>query len=399
MPGVYVQQGSWVFRSNGMHILLNSGRNEGEIYNAIVSHSEDYGETFIQHSYNGFFGNLTSSEIDNQNNIGYGKVFISSIPDSIYLLITYDNFENLEIKKVFNGSEEPIGQITRGEDEGELFTIGGNPAIIGGNPATIRYCTDYGETWEIKNTFMGPNLPFKGIVGGRQPGELYLIVEYTQLMHFICHTFIYNSLDYGETFTIYHPIAIGPDPIYADFEATPTEGSAPLTVQFTDLSGGDPSFILGWEWDFDDDGVIDSYEQHPEYTYQDTGLYSVRLLIFASGGIGVEAYAYRKDYIHVTEGNSFENEIIELNSISLSNYPNPFNPSTIIYFTAKNAKNAKLEIYNLKGQKIYQSSIFNCQSSITWDGTDNDNKPVPSGIYLYKVNVQNSPVKKMILMK
>ena len=224
----------------------------------------------------------------------------------LYILISNDNFENLEIQHVFGMHWSTKMHLSRGFENGELFLFYDDVNINDLNKHLL-FSNDYGNSWELKNEFNCPNLPIKGIVGGRQPGELYMIVEYIQSMHFICHTFIYHSLDYGETFTIYHPISIGPDPHYADFEATPTSGTAPLTVQFTDLSGGDPNWILGWEWDFDDDGEIDSYEQNPEYTYQDTGYYSVRLHILAGGGVGEKTYAYRKDYIHVTDGNIANN--------------------------------------------------------------------------------------------
>ncbi|NQV17371.1 MAG: T9SS type A sorting domain-containing protein [Armatimonadetes bacterium] len=79
------------------------------------------------------------------------------------------------------------------------------------------------------------------------------------------------------------------------------------------------------------------------------------------------------------------------------NYPNPFNPETTIYFTAENAE---IIIYNLKGQKIRQYSIFNNQSSIVWDGTDENNQPVTSGIYLYKFQAgEVSVTKKMLMLK
>ncbi|MBT3756231.1 MAG: T9SS type A sorting domain-containing protein, partial [Candidatus Cloacimonetes bacterium] len=61
----------------------------------------------------------------------------------------------------------------------------------------------------------------------------------------------------------------------------------------------------------------------------------------------------------------------------------------------------KLEIYNLKGQKIRHYSISNDQSSIIWDGTDQIGKPVSSGIYLYKLvsGNENIATKKMLLLK
>ena len=95
----------------------------------------------------------------------------------------------------------------------------------------------------------------------------------------------------------------------------------------------------------------------------------------------------------------------------LNNYPNPFNPTTTIQFSnEQNQQNKaiRIEIYNIKGQKV---RIIYCHPelvegygnsnkySVTWNGTDENNHPVSSGIYLYKLNVQNSPVKKMILLK
>jgi flagellar hook assembly protein FlgD len=98
------------------------------------------------------------------------------------------------------------------------------------------------------------------------------------------------------------------------------------------------------------------------------------------------------------------------------NYPNPFNPSTTISFnlTAKDAEDAKVEIFNVKGQKIkelkadmssrpirQQPERGEISHSITWDGTDSANQPVASGLYLYRLMVSGTPVaqQKMMLLK
>ena len=99
-----------------------------------------------------------------------------------------------------------------------------------------------------------------------------------------------------------------------------------------------------------------------------------------------------------------ENEIIPI-EMELSNYPNPFNPSTTISFslTAKDAKNAKIEIYNLKGQNIKKLEIRNLKlgiNEVVWDGKDENNQPVGSGIYFYKLKTDNfEKTRKMILIK
>ena len=89
----------------------------------------------------------------------------------------------------------------------------------------------------------------------------------------------------------------------------------------------------------------------------------------------------------------------------LSNYPNPFNPETTISFslTAKDAKNAKIEIYNVKGQKIKTLLAGNLEKgtqSVIWNGMDSNNKPIASGIYFYKLSAgKETAMKKMLLLK
>jgi len=83
------------------------------------------------------------------------------------------------------------------------------------------------------------------------------------------------------------------------------------------------------------------------------------------------------------------------------NFPNPFNPATTISFslTTEITEDTELLIYNLKGQKVRKYAVLKNQSSIIWDGTDQSNNPVSSGIYYYRLNMPDSPVKKMMLIK
>ena len=82
----------------------------------------------------------------------------------------------------------------------------------------------------------------------------------------------------------------------ADFEATPTYGKAPLTVNFTDKSTGNP---ISWEWDFDNDGIVDSVDQNPTYTYYNPGWYTVKLTV--SDGIDTDT-CVKEMYVLVANG-------------------------------------------------------------------------------------------------
>lgn len=100
---------------------------------------------------------------------------------------------------------------------------------------------------------------------------------------------------------------------------------------------------------------------------------------------------------------------INANSISnseylISNYPNPFNTETTIDFSIPSESNVKLDIYNIKGQKVKQlvsDKLIADQHSVTWDGKDEFNKSVSSGIYYYKLNVDGKTeiMRKCLLLK
>jgi PKD repeat protein len=76
--------------------------------------------------------------------------------------------------------------------------------------------------------------------------------------------------------------------IDADFVGTPTSGSAPLTVQFTDTSTGSPTM---WSWDFGD-GSTQGMQANPSHTYTTPGSYTVTLTASSqTGGSSTEAKA------------------------------------------------------------------------------------------------------------
>jgi len=81
----------------------------------------------------------------------------------------------------------------------------------------------------------------------------------------------------------------------ADFTADITEGNVPLTVQFTDTSESENP-IISYEWDFNNDGMIDSEEQDPVWMYEEEGIYTVSLTISDGESSDIEI---KEDYITV----------------------------------------------------------------------------------------------------
>jgi PKD repeat protein len=183
----------------------------------------------------------------------------------------------------------------------------------------------------------------------------------------------------------------------ADFEAYPVSGESPHHVYFFDSSLINS---LTWEWDFNNDGTIDSYEQNPTYTYNESGNYTVSLT--TNDGINTNT-VIKEAYISVSVV-GIENNIVFSEIVSLSNHPNPFNPSTTIEFSIQSISKIDLSIYNIKGQKIKaltNNEYSKGNHSIIWNGVDELNKPVSSGVYYYKLEVNGKveATKKCLLLK
>ncbi len=286
----------------------------------------------------------------------------------------------------------------------------------------------------------------------------------------------------------------------ADFSGTPTFGYASLTVDFTDLSSGNPDL---WSWDFGDGGGS-STSQNPTYIYSTAGTYTVTLT--ASNACGSDGEAKTgyitvdpavANYLHVSamdvyrvgnnqkscvanvtvvdqsndpvagaivygyfnapntdtkSGTTLTTGVASITSdrtkvypidwcftvtnvvlsgytydeaanavtqgcesgpmysmdsrsmaalpagFSLTNHPNPFNPSTTVSFSLPDASFARLDVYNIAGQRV--ATLVNRhlnagQYSFEWDGSN-----AASGIYFYRLTTDDfTKTKRMVLMK
>ena len=99
----------------------------------------------------------------------------------------------------------------------------------------------------------------------------------------------------------------------------------------------------------------------------------------------------------------YNNQLPSTN-FNLSNYPNPFNPTTTISFSLQNNSNVEISIYNIKGQKVktlLRDQFPAGQHSVVWDGRDENNLPLGSGIFFYqlRINGNSKAINKMILIK
>ncbi|MFC1887500.1 right-handed parallel beta-helix repeat-containing protein [Candidatus Cloacimonadota bacterium] len=216
---------------------------------------------------------------------------------------------------------------------------------------------------------------------------------------------------YGEV--IFEPLYIytippAPENLYIDFDGT---GHLQLFWEFEEILGFDHFNIYSsYEFCFLSDRnrefELVGTSTIPEFTYYDMilgGQYdfyvtAINIHNIESDSSNVVGFYYVGS----------EEEEIPIIETSLSNFPNPFNPSTTIYLNFSNNLNehkgiSDIIIYNLKGQKVKSLPISSSQlpsPSVTWDGTDEDGNQVGSGIYFARLNVGERVMqKKMMLIK
>jgi len=100
---------------------------------------------------------------------------------------------------------------------------------------------------------------------------------------------------------------------------------------------------------------------------------------------------------------SIDNKTVGLpRKINLNqNYPNPFNGTTKIEYSLSQDTNVNLTIYRIDGQlvKVLQKGLRSAgQHALFWNGEDQTNQQVASGIYIYTLETDVSKYSKKLLL-
>ncbi len=70
----------------------------------------------------------------------------------------------------------------------------------------------------------------------------------------------------------------------------------------------------------------------------------------------------------------------------LGNYPNPFNPRTVISFSLPREQHVNLDVFTVDGRRVttlVAGSRDAGTHEVTWDGADHTGRAQPSGTYVY----------------
>jgi len=173
--------------------------------------------------------------------------------------------------------------------------------------------------------------------------------------------------------------------------------SSDFHVQFVTFYNDEPDQLVHMELDAEMNG-----------TTVLTGLDNKVLMIVTDTYTSYSQITYSYDATDAVS--SEDDEINILSQYSVTNYPNPFNLQssdrstgmTISYNIPLNG-NVQIDIFNIKGQKVtsLQNEFVNSgENSVNWDGRDNTNSVVSSGIYYYRITSgQFTEMKKIMLLK
>ncbi len=87
--------------------------------------------------------------------------------------------------------------------------------------------------------------------------------------------------------------------------------------------------------------------------------------------------------------------------VLLTNYPNPFNPSTTIEFELQKAGQTELAVYDINGHLIQTLENRRCRAGIhkvQWDGTNQQKEAVASGVYIVRLETDQGVKSRKITL-
>ena len=144
------------------------------------------------------------------------------------------------------------------------------------------------------------------------------------------------------------------------------------------------------------------------FTAEEYTFYSLISKYFASQEQGTSSLT---TFYHATGGRATLNPDLGINNTSVKlkttaisnfhlyqNFPNPFNPETVIRFDIKKRSHIKLQVYNILGKKILTMAdreFFAGSHKVVFNGSN-----LPSGVYFYKFETGSfTETKEMLLIK
>lgn len=95
------------------------------------------------------------------------------------------------------------------------------------------------------------------------------------------------------------------------------------------------------------------------------------------------------------------NNLVAPMKTTISNFPNPFNPSTTINFSIEKTGAVEVTIFDIKGRNVItliNEHLTEGTFTTTWDGKDSHGNPQASGVYFMRLKTSSSSVSSKIML-
>ncbi|KQC07886.1 MAG: hypothetical protein APR54_00635 [Candidatus Cloacimonas sp. SDB] len=358
---------------------------------------------------------------------GGGNVYYYSTADS--LVVLFDNVDHFEgnysgtydFEAVIYADGEILFQYRTVSGDIDTATIGIQNAA-GDDGLMIAYNEDYVENdlavrfrrvidWLVVT-------PLHGVIATDDSNVIDLTIDASELLpgHFLCDLNITTNDPMAALINVPVNLYLNTqeqniyvDSTYLDFGEVDINESVSDSFTVYNL-GIDSLYIVNIDCDnpdftFENTGFALGYNQSENIivNFSPTSLGQIEAVLSVISNDPDEPVVYITLRGFGTLGVESDDDVVPLVTELRGNFPNPFNPKTLIEFALASSGPTELEIYNIKGEKIcsllntfLDSGIYR----IEWDGRDNSGRVAASGIYFYRLQTnEENMTKKMLLLK
>ena len=181
------------------------------------------------------------------------------------------------------------------------------------------------------------------------------------------------------------------DFLRANFKVENKEYEFNEDVQFKNLSLVDPNQEVTYEWDFDNDGIVDSNDLEPSFTYPNAGTYDIELVISNANNSNAIT---REGYITINEEKIVEiTGVQEFADASVKIFPNP--SDNIIRIESSSIKINKVDIFDLQGTYVRSNNLH----EINFNSYSANIKNLSKGMFFVQVLLDNGEIVRQKIIK
>jgi uncharacterized delta-60 repeat protein len=352
--------------------------------------------------------------LDDSGNIyvtGYGH---SLALDYDYITIKYDAAGDTQWVTFYDGSDSPS------DDQAVDIALGGGYVYVTGTAegagtyndyATVKYSPAGDTLWEM--VYDGPisDDDYGNAIAADDMGNVFVTGGSMGSVQMDYATIKYNFTGNIEWISRYdgpdNDIDEAMDVVVDDagyiFVAGESYATQPYTPEFDFLTVQYNSSGVE-QWTHRYNGTGDSQDHMHAMTIDDVGnVYVTGQSVGTTGGEDIVTIKY--GVTGITEDTRFT---IHDTGYNLTVSPNPFHHQTQIRFTIQDSRstieNLKFRIYDASGRLVRsfnpESYIMDRVSTISWDGTDQSNRQLGSGVYFVQLEAgDNQETRQLLLIR